>query len=183
MDLYYTIVSPPSQSVVLLAKYLRVPLNLKSLNLRAGEHMSEAFLKINPQHCVPTLTTEDGVSIWESNAIMLYLVERFDKTGKIYPKDPAKRAVVFQRMCFDLGTLYKQIRAYYTPLLTQGAQPDVNVLKELEQAFKYLELFLAGSKYSTALPLHSSGIARQKITFLTGRHNGTQSLGTKPGEF
>ncbi|XP_053686703.1 glutathione S-transferase D1-like [Sabethes cyaneus] len=145
MDLYYAIVSPPSQAVVLLAKYLGVPLNLKSVNLQAGEHVPE---KINPQQSLPTLTTEDGVAIWESNAIMLYLVERFDKAGKIYPTDPVKRAVVFQRIFFDMGTLFKQLRAYFAPIVMHGASPDESALKEVEKAFTYLEQFLAGSKFA-----------------------------------
>lgn len=147
MDLYYTIVSPPSRSVLLLAKQLGVELNLKNLNLASGEHLTEDFRKINPQHCVPTLVTEDGVAIWESNAILVYLGERFDLEGAIYPKDLTKRAVVQQRLCFDLGTLYKNIRAYYGPLALGLGTPGEDVLKQVDQALDILESFLAQSKF------------------------------------
>ncbi|KAL9693342.1 hypothetical protein quinque_012627 [Culex quinquefasciatus] len=147
MDLYYTIVSPPSRSVLLLAKQLGVELNLKNLNLAGGEHLTEDFRKVNPQHCVPTLVTEDGVAIWESNAILVYLAERFDLEGAIYPKDLTKRAVVQQRLCFDLGTLYKNIRAYYGPLALGLGTPGEDVLKQVDQALEILESFLANSKF------------------------------------
>ncbi|XP_055546103.1 glutathione S-transferase 1-like [Wyeomyia smithii] len=148
MDLYYTIVSPPSRSVILLARYLDISLNLKDLKLATGEHLSEWFLKINPQHCVPTLVTEEGVPLWESNAIMVYLADRFDKEAKVYPKDPLKRAVVNQRLCFDLTTLYKNVSGYYGPIVMRGATPDENLYKQVEQAFGYLEGFLAKSKFA-----------------------------------
>ncbi|XP_053686875.1 uncharacterized protein LOC128736414 [Sabethes cyaneus] len=148
MDLYHTIISPPSRSVILLAKHLNVPLNLKKLDIFAGEQLSEWFVKINPQHCVPTLVTEEGVSLWESNAIMVYLAERFDMDEKVYPKDALKRAVVNNRLCFNLATLYKQISGYYGPIVMRGATPDENAFKQVEQAFQYLEGFLAKGKFA-----------------------------------
>lgn len=152
MELFYNIVSPPSRSVLMLAKHLGIEseLTMKSVNLRAGEHMTEDYVQMNPQHCVPTLLTEDGVAIWESNAILIYLAERFDQEEKVYSKDLAKRAQINQRLCFDLGTLYKNIRAYYGPLAMGRSKPSEDLLKQIDQSVGYLEGFLSKTQFVAA---------------------------------
>lgn len=81
------------------------------MNLFEKEQLKEDFVKINPQHCIPTLD-DNGFVLWESRAISAYLVEsRHPEGHTLYPKDPQKRAIVNQRLQFDCGTLYPSIRA------------------------------------------------------------------------
>lgn len=56
---------------------------------------------MNPQHTVPTLKDDNGFVIWDSHAIMPYIVEKYSKDDKLYPRDPEKRAIINQRMHFD----------------------------------------------------------------------------------
>lgn len=92
----------------MLAKALGVELNLKKLDLQAKEHLTPEFLKLNPQHTIPTLV-DNNFSIWESRAILGYLVEKYGKNDSLYPKDPQQRAVVNQRLYFDMGTFYHRL--------------------------------------------------------------------------
>ncbi|KAF2891265.1 hypothetical protein ILUMI_14909, partial [Ignelater luminosus] len=60
---------------------------------------------INPQHTIPTLD-DDGVIVWDSHAINIYLVTKYDKDNLLYPDDPCTRAVINQRLHFDSGVLF-----------------------------------------------------------------------------
>uniref|UniRef100_A0A1I8NQE5 Glutathione S-transferase 1-1 n=1 Tax=Stomoxys calcitrans TaxID=35570 RepID=A0A1I8NQE5_STOCA len=147
MDFYYMPLSPPCRSVLMTAKAVGVELNKKYLNLMAGEHMKPEFLKINPQHCVPTLVDGD-FALWESRPIMIYLVEKYGKKDdSLYPCCPKKRAIINQRLYFDMGTLYKSFAEYYYPKSFYGKPLDEEAFKKLESAFEFLNTFLSGSKY------------------------------------
>jgi len=47
MDFYYLPGSAPCRSVLMAAKAVGVELNLKVLNLMAGEHLKPEFIKVN----------------------------------------------------------------------------------------------------------------------------------------
>lgn len=73
MKLYHFPVSPNSRRVLATACHLGIDLELQTLDLARGEHIKPGFVKLNPNHKVPTLVDDDFV-LWESGAIMLYLV-------------------------------------------------------------------------------------------------------------
>ena len=131
----------------MVAKVLNVPLNLKPLELMKGEHLTPEFLKINPQHTIPTLV-DNEFCLWESRAILGYLVEKYAKNDSLYPKDPKKRAVVNQRLYFDMGTLYQRFADYYYPQMMAKAPADPEKLKKAEEGVKFLDGFLANSTYA-----------------------------------
>lgn len=86
----------------------------------AGEHMQEDFLKINPQHTVPTIV-DDGYVLWESKAIATYLVEQHKPDSTLYPADPKKRGIINQRLYFDSTVLFARSFAAVQPVMRQGA--------------------------------------------------------------
>lgn len=112
IDLYYLNLSAPCRSVVMTAKMLGVDLNLKVVNLMAGEQMKPEFLKMNPQHTVPLLD-DAGFYLPESRAICAYLVNKYGKDDKLYPKVPKERAIVDQRLYFDMSKFYDSFGNYY----------------------------------------------------------------------
>lgn len=73
----------------------------------AGEHLSEEFVSINPQHTIPTLVDDDGEFIlWDSHAIATYLVEKYADDDSLYPNDVQRRARISQRLHFDSSLLF-----------------------------------------------------------------------------
>ncbi|XP_034127078.1 glutathione S-transferase D5-like [Drosophila guanche] len=146
MDFYYMPGGSGCRTVIMTAKALGVELNKKLLNTMKGEQLAPEFVKINPQHTIPTLV-DNGFAIWESRVIATYLVEKYGKDDSLYPKDPQKRAVVNQRLYFDLSTLYDSFAKYYYPYFQTGKPGDAEALKKVENAFDFLNTFLEGETY------------------------------------
>lgn len=63
------------------------------------------YFQMNPQHTIPTMD-DDGFIIWDSHAIMGYLVGKYGKSNSLYPENPKKRAVIDQRLHFDSNYLF-----------------------------------------------------------------------------
>ncbi|XP_050462336.1 uncharacterized protein LOC126857187 [Cataglyphis hispanica] len=146
IDLYQLDGSAPCRAVRLAAAAIGVNLNLKITDLMTGDHMTPEFLKMNPQHTIPTLD-DNGLYLWESRAIMTYLANQYGKDDSLYPKDPKKRALVDQRLYFDLGTLYSSFAdAYYAWLFT-GTAPDEAKQNKVNNALSFLDKFLEGENY------------------------------------
>jgi len=147
LDLYYVPGSAPCRAVQLVAKAVGVDLNLKLVNLLAGEQLKPEFIKLNPQHTIPTLV-DDGFALWESRAILTYLVEKYGKTDSLYPTDPKQKALVNQRLYFDLGTLYQRFADYYYPQIFAKVPANADNLKKLEDALGFFNTFLENSTYA-----------------------------------
>ncbi|XP_023309099.2 glutathione S-transferase 1-1 [Lucilia cuprina] len=158
MDFYYLPGSAPCRSIMMTAKALGIKLNKKLLNLQAGEHLKPEFLKINPQHTIPTLVDGDFV-LWESRAILVYLAEKYDKSETLYPKCPKKRAVINQRLYFDMGTLYQSFSEYYYPQIFAKAPADPEKYKKMEMAMDFLNTFLQNQKYAAGDTLTVADLA------------------------
>lgn len=101
---------------------------------------------------MPTLV-DDGFALWESRAIMVYLVEKYGKTSSLYPSDPKARAQVNQRLYFDMGTLYDRFAAYLYPQIFAKAPADPEKLTKLEEALGWLNTYLEGQKYAVSVAL------------------------------
>jgi len=147
IDFYYMALSAPCRAVMMTAKHIGVDLNLKPTNLMAGEQMTPEFLKMNPQHTIPT-TDDNGFYLSESRATMQYLANAYGKDDSVYPKDPKKRAIVDQRLYFDMGTLYKTFGEVYYPIIFAAEEKfNTEKLQKFNEALGYLEGFLSTSKY------------------------------------
>ncbi|KAJ8970772.1 hypothetical protein NQ314_001043 [Rhamnusium bicolor] len=154
IDFYYTLVSCPSRAVLLAAKSIGVDLNLKLLDLKNGEHLKPEFLKINPQHTVPTID-DNGFAIGESRAIITYLQNQYGNDDSLYPKDPKKRALVDHRLYFDTGTLYSALaQCYFSDPKKIRDDPETiqNIVKALEIFDSLLNnlKFAAGDNFTLA---------------------------------
>ncbi|KAJ3663902.1 hypothetical protein Zmor_008120 [Zophobas morio] len=146
--LYMISASPPVRAVLMTAKSIGLDLELKPVNLVKGEHKAPEFLKLNPQHTLPTLVDDDGYTIWDSHAIMPYLLSKYGKDDALYPKDPKKRAIVDQRLHFDGGVAWARALLILRPLIYEGkkgvAQEHIDAVHEI---YSFVESFLEGKQW------------------------------------
>lgn len=54
--------------------------------------------------------------LWESRVILTYLTAAYSKDDTLYPRDVRMRALVDQRLHFDLGTLYARLFDYFVSM-------------------------------------------------------------------
>ena len=102
MKLYYFpgAPSPRKVGVVVAEKGLEIP--TVTLNLRAGEHLTEKFAAVNPGATLPALKLDDGTCIIESLAIAYYL-EQLQPEPNLMGRDAREHALVL--MWHDIATL------------------------------------------------------------------------------
>ncbi|XP_043601571.1 glutathione S-transferase 1-1-like [Bombus pyrosoma] len=158
VDLYYTPMSSPCRAVLLTAEAIGITLNLIEINLFEGEHLKPEFEQLNPQKTVPFLVDGD-YKLSESRAIMSYLVDQYGKNIRLNPQTPADRALVNQRLHFDIGTLYRGMKNYYYPVVFRGANYNPEYYEVLEGAFDVLDKFLNGQDYVTGRNLTIADLA------------------------
>ena len=113
IKLYTAKLSPPGRAVELTAKLLGLSLDIVPINLLAGDHRTDEFLRLNPQHTIPVID-DGGVIVRDSHAIIIYLVQKYGKDGQtLYPEDPIARAKVNAGLHFDSGVLFSRLRFYF----------------------------------------------------------------------
>ena len=86
----YTGATPNGIKVSIALEELGLDYKVHSISLKNNEQKEPWFLEINPNGRIPAITdvTEDGkkIRVFESGAILEYLVARYDKDHKIsYP--------------------------------------------------------------------------------------------------
>lgn len=98
--------SPMSTATVteIAIEELELSCDRKRLDIKAGETKSPEFRRINPNGKVPTLV-HDGVAIWESAAIAMYLGEQFGVDKGLYPPPGPKRGEAMKWIVWTNVTL------------------------------------------------------------------------------
>ncbi len=76
---YYNLAPNPTK-VALCLEEMGLPYELMPIDTRKGEQHEPAFLAINPNAKLPAII-DDGVTVFDSNAILLYLSEKTGQFG------------------------------------------------------------------------------------------------------
>ncbi|XP_052839696.1 glutathione S-transferase 1 [Drosophila gunungcola] len=148
ISLYGLDASPPTRACLLTLKALDIPFEYIFVNLFEKANYSEEFSKKNPQHTVPLLQ-DDEACIWDSHAIMAYLVDRYAASDELYPKDLLQRAKVDQLMHFESGVIFESaLRRLTRPILFNGESTlPRNQVDHIIQVYNFVETFLDDHDY------------------------------------
>jgi glutathione S-transferase len=134
--------------VELFLSLIGVPATLVDVNLAKGEQKRPEFLAKNPFGQVPVL--EDGdVVIADSNAILLYLALRYDRSRRWYPLEPVTAARIQQWLSVAAGQLAygpaaaRRAAVFGAPLDREQAKSAANALFALMDEHLATRSFLA----------------------------------------
>ena len=98
IDFYYNL-SPNPMKVALMLEEAALAYRAIPIDARRGEQFAPEFVALNPNAKVPVIV-DDGIVVFDSNAILLYLAE---KTGRFMPagaSQPAVRAPMLSWLMF-----------------------------------------------------------------------------------
>lgn len=116
-ELKLSVIKPSVNNMTVRVFVRAAGLDFEEADLYGGTRAPE-FLERNPAHLTPMIETA-GLpkgALWESCAIMQYL-SNVHGLEKLYPSDPAKRAMIDSAMFYVVGTLY--------PLLARATYPTL----------------------------------------------------------
>ena len=143
--LYGFPISSNTHRVRLMLRMLDLPFEERMVNLITGEHRKPDFLALNPIGQVPVLQ-EDGRTIFDSHAILLYLAETYG--GKQWwPEDAFERALVTQWLFFDSNEINNGI-GYARNHLAFGVPGDAQAaVSRAKAALGVLQQVLVGEAW------------------------------------
>jgi len=149
-------ISPSCRAVLMTARVLGLTLKVKKIDLGKNEQLTSNYLKINPQHTIPTLI-DNGFVISDSHAIIAFLVGKYGNDDDLYSRDVMERALIDQRLHFDSSVVNNFTRTLLNPMLYENTNIDMkNHVESIHKTYalmeKYLRSFpwIAGKKVTIA---------------------------------
>ena len=133
---------------------LGIPYDKVIIDIKAGAQKQPEFLKLNPNGRVPLLV-HDGVAIFESAAIQIYLGETFGVEKGLYPAPGPKRGEVLKWIIWTNVTLgetlsrYARSSGFYGPEGERNPATAAAAKTEIDGLLAIVEAALQGKRYLT----------------------------------
>lgn len=146
-----------------------LPYTLHNVDMAKGAHKTPEFVKMNPNGAIPVIIDNDGpggkpMTMTQSAAILVYLGE---KSGKLIPKDPAKRAAMWPALmsaASDIGMTLGTVFA-----IARSKDPHKPTQEMFEGKFKdYLKVWddtLAKQTYAAGDEMTIADVALFGVTY------------------
>lgn len=139
--------SQHSRRVISLLEEAGIEYQAQFVDMMKGEHRSEAYLQLNPNHQVPTLV--DGeLNIYESNAILRYICDKYE-LNSWYPKGLIQRAQVDQWLDWVQCRMSPAVMGIVFNMMFAGDNADQKAIAEGQQTMLELADILENSLATT----------------------------------
>lgn len=131
---------------------LEVPFEAVTLDIRKGDTKKPEFLKVNPNGKVPAIV-HDGVAIWESSAITMYLGETFGVEKNLYPAPGPKRGEAMKWIAWtnvSIGSVvsrWAQNSSDWYPAEQHNAKAAEAARKDIDEHLRILDGALADRQF------------------------------------
>lgn len=143
---FYFHPSPNPMKTALLLEELQTPFELIAVDTFKGEQHQPDFLKINPNAKVPAID-DDGVIVFDSHAILLYLGAKHGRFIPSTAKEHARMLSWLQFVATGLSPFSGQAVHFLHHAPEALPYARNRYLKEVERHYRVLDDHLAQSKY------------------------------------
>jgi GST-like protein len=144
----YTWSTPNGRKVSIMLEECGLEYRAHAVNISKDEQFKPDFLKISPNNRIPAIIDRDnGRSLFESGAILLYLAE---KTGKFWPQDPDRRWQTVEWLMWQMGGVGPMIgQVHHFVRNNKGKSPyaEERYVKETHRLYGVLDKRLAEHEY------------------------------------
>jgi len=144
----YTWSTPNGRKVSIMLEECGLEYRAHAVNITKDEQFKPDFLKISPNNRIPAIIDGDnGRSLFESGAILLYLAE---KTGKFWPQDPDRRWQTIEWLMWQMGGIGPMIgQVHHFVRNNKGKSPyaEERYVKETHRLYGVLDKRLAEHEY------------------------------------
>ncbi len=114
----YSLPTPNGVKISIALEELGLPYEAHRVDIGVNENHTPEFLSLNPNGKIPAIIDPDGpggapLGLFESGAILIYLA---DKTGRLLPRDAARRYHAIQWVFFQMahvGPMFGQVGYFY----------------------------------------------------------------------
>ena len=91
------------RKVSILLEELGIDYTTHAIDITNDDQLAPDFIAISPSNKIPAIVDQDnGQTLMESGAIMIYLAEKYDR---FIPKDPQKRWQTIEWLMWQMGGL------------------------------------------------------------------------------
>ena len=144
----YTWGTPNGRKVSIMLEESGLPYQVHAVNILNNEQFESDFLKISPNNKIPAIVDRDnGQSIMESGAILLYLAE---KTGQLMPAGEARRWQCTEWLMWQMGGLGPMLgQAHHFLKFNEGKSEyaETRYAEEARRLYQVLNRRLAEAEF------------------------------------
>ncbi len=144
----YTWTTPNGRKVSIMLEELGLDYQVHKIDITKGDQYQPDFLAISPNNKIPAIRDRDnGYTMMESAAIMLYLAE---KTGQLMPGPPLARHDVMQWLMMQMGSVGPMLgQTHHFVRFNKGKAPyaEERYSKENARIYKVLDTRLADNEW------------------------------------
>ncbi|CAN5407469.1 glutathione S-transferase family protein [soil metagenome] len=142
----YVWTTPNGFKLLIALEELGLPYTPHWIDITKGDQQKPEYIAINPNSKIPALV-DDGVQVFESAAILIYLAE---KTGKLLPASGQARYTTLEWVEFNIGgpgPMLGQLGFFTKSAKEKVPMAIERYTKESERLMKVLDSRLADHKY------------------------------------
>ncbi|MBV7397334.1 glutathione S-transferase family protein [Mameliella sediminis] len=135
--------------VELMLSFLGLPYQTVDLDMANGAHKAPEYLKISPFGLVPAID-DNGYTLSDSNAILVYLVQAYAKGTSWLPGDPKALAEVQRWLSVAADNIYSGPAAARLVKVFGTAHDHSAAVQKAHALFAVMEAHLAGRDWLAA---------------------------------